>query len=214
VGVPYADVEVEVVAAVLRGGGRLQQSIEAHRRAAQLDPAILTSVAHTFFLSGEYGSAIETYSGRAAYYLDAAAWAALDDRRRAIALLRERLDRMSLSRSMTGLMSSLLAILEGRADEAVRLMEATDTTREPEILVYFARHHGRLKLADRAVSALKLAAQSGFVCAPNTLNSDAWLSAVRKHSEFSGLLSAADTLVLKACSSFEACAAGSKRWLL
>ena len=199
---------------VFRFRGLLQQSVEAHRRAAQLDPAIVTSVAHTFFLSGEYGSAIETYSGRAAYYLDAAAWAALGDRKRAIALLRERLGRMSLSRLMTALMSSLLAVLEGRSEEAVRLMEATDTTREPEILVYFARHYGRLKLADRAVGALKLAAQSGFVCAPNTLISDAWLSAVRKHSEFGSLLSGAETLVLKARSSFEACMVGSKRWPL
>jgi DNA-binding winged helix-turn-helix (wHTH) protein len=199
---------------VFRFRGLLEQSIEAHRRAAQLDPAILTSVAHTFFLSGEYASAIETYSGRAAYYLDAAAWAALGDRKRAIALLRERLGRMSLSRLMTALMSSLLAVLEGRREEAVRLMEATDTTREPEILIYFARHYGRLKLPDQAVRALKLAAQSGFVCASNTLISDAWLRALRKHSEFGSLLSAADSLVLKARSSFETCAAGSKRWLV
>jgi DNA-binding winged helix-turn-helix (wHTH) protein len=199
---------------VFRFRGLLQQSVEAHRRAAQLDPAIITSVAHTFFLSGEYGAAIETYGGRAAYYLDAAAWAALGDRKRAIALLRERLGRMSLSRLMTALMSSLLAVLEGRTEEAVGLMEATDTTREPEILVYFARHYSRLKLADRAVSALKVAAQSGFVCAPNTLTSDPWLSALRKHSELGSLLSGAETLVQNARSSMKACPAGSMRWPL
>ncbi len=66
---------------VFRFRGMLSQSIEAHSRAAQLDPAIITSVAHTLFLSGEYASAIETYSGRAAYYLDAAAWAALGNRK-------------------------------------------------------------------------------------------------------------------------------------
>lgn len=196
---------------VYRFRGLLQESIEAHRRATQLDPAIITSVAHTFFLSGEYASAIETYSGRAAYYLDAAAWAALGDRTRAIALLRERLGRMSLSGLMTALMSSLLAILEGRAEEAVRLMEEADTTREPEILVYFARHYARLKLADRAVEALRLAAQSGFVCVPATLVADAWLSTLRKHSEFGSLLSSAETLVQEARSSFEACRSGSRR---
>jgi DNA-binding winged helix-turn-helix (wHTH) protein len=199
---------------VFRFRGLLQQSVEAHRRAAELDPAIITSVAHTLFLAGEYASAIESYSGRAAYYLDAAAWAALGDRKRAIALLRERLARMSLSKLMTALMSSLLALLEGKADEAVRLMEATDTTREPEILVYFARHYARLKLADSAVGALKRAAQSGFVCAPNTLNSDAWLSALRKHSEFGSLLSTAGTLVEEARSSFEAYTANPKSWPL
>jgi hypothetical protein len=117
---------------VFRFRGLLQQSVEAHRRAAELDPATITSVAHTLFLGGEYPSTIETYSGRAAYYLDAAAWAALGDRKRAIALLSERLGKMSLSKLMTALMRSLLALLEGRADEAVRRMEATDTNREPK----------------------------------------------------------------------------------
>jgi len=199
---------------VLRFRGLLQQSVEAHRRAAELDPAIITSVAHTLFLAGEYASAIETYSGRAAYYLDAASWAALGDRKRAIALLRERLGRMSLSRLMTALMSSLLALLEDRSDEAVRLMEEADTTREPEILVYFARHYARIGLADSAVRALKRAAQLGFVCAPNTLNSDVWLSALREHPEFGSLLSTAETLVEEARSSFVTYAAGLKSWPL
>jgi tetratricopeptide (TPR) repeat protein len=195
---------------VFRFRGMLHQSVEAHRRAAELDPAIITSVAHTFFLAGDYASAIETYSGRAAYYLDAAAWAALGNRKRAIALLCERLGRMSLSRLMIALMSSLLALLEGRADDAVRLMQTADTTREPEILVYFARHYARLKLPDPAITALKQAAQSGFVCAPETLKSDPWLTALRKHPEFSSLLNTAETLVEEARSSFEAYTASPK----
>jgi DNA-binding winged helix-turn-helix (wHTH) protein len=68
---------------VFRFRGLLPQSIEAHRRAVALDPAIATSVAHTLFLAGEYASAIEIYGGRGAYYLDAAAWAALGERKRA-----------------------------------------------------------------------------------------------------------------------------------
>jgi tetratricopeptide (TPR) repeat protein len=194
---------------VLRFRGLLRQSMEAHRQAVRLDPAIITSVAHTLFLAGEYASAIETYSGRAAYYLDAAAWAALGNRKRAIALLRERLATMSLSRLMTALMSSLLAILEGKPVQAVRLMEATDTTREPEIMVYFARHYARLKLADSAMSTLKLAAQSGFVCAPDTLNSDPWLSALRKHPKFGSLLTTAETLASASAVKFAASTATS-----
>ena len=188
---------------VFRFRGLLQESIEAHRRATQFDPAVHTSVAHTHFLAGDYPSAIETYNGRVAYYLDAAAWAALGDRKRAIAILRDRLSRMSLSTLMTALMSSLLALLEGKAHEAVRLMETADTTREPEILVYFARHYARLKQVDSAISALKRAAESGFVCAPDTLISDAWLSALRKHPEFASLLGTAETLIREARSSFE-----------
>jgi DNA-binding winged helix-turn-helix (wHTH) protein len=197
---------------VFRFRGMLLQSIEAHRQAAQLDPAIITSVSHTLFLAGEYASAIETYSGRAAYYLDAASWAAIGNRKRAITLLRSRLDKMSLSRLMIALMSSLLALLEGRTDEALRLMETADATHEPEILVYFARHYAKLKQPNLAVSALKLAAQSGFVCAPQTLNSDPWLSALRKHPEFPSILNTAETLVEESQSTFKTLTANSKNW--
>ena len=176
---------------VFRFRGLLEQSIEAHKRAVELDPTIVTSIAHTLFLCGEYESAIEAYGGRASYYLDAASWAALGDRKRAITLLRDRLDKMALSRLMTALMGSLLALLEGRTAEAVRIMNQTDTTRDPEILVYFARHYAELGKANSAIKALQVAAQSGFVCAPNTLKSDGWLSRLRKHSEFSSLLNAA-----------------------
>jgi len=89
-------------------------------------------------------------------------------------------------------------VLEGRAEEAVRLMETADTTRDPEILVYFARHYSRLRLADSAVRALQQAAQAGFVCAPHTLTFDAWLGAVRKHPEFGSLLRDAEDLVERA----------------
>jgi DNA-binding winged helix-turn-helix (wHTH) protein len=189
---------------VFRFRGLLFESVEAHRRGVELDPTLVTSIAHTLFLAGEYASAIEHYSGRAAYYLDAAAWAALGNRKRAITLLRERLDSMPLSKLMNALMSSLLAVLEGRADEAVHLMETADTTREPEILVYFARHYARLRMADSAVRALRRAAQSGFVCAPTTLTSDPWLSALRRHPEFGSLLSTAETLVEEARSNLGA----------
>jgi tetratricopeptide (TPR) repeat protein len=187
----------------LRFRGLLQQSVEAHRQAKELDPTIVTSVAHTLFLAGEYASAIRAYSGREAYYLDAAAWAALGDRSRAIALLRERLDRMTLSRLMTALMSSLLAVLEDRAEDAVSLMEAADTTREPEIKVYFARHYAHIGLIDSAIHALDQAAQSGFVCAPITLTSDAWLSTLGQSPEFDSLLKSLETLVEEAKSTFE-----------
>jgi hypothetical protein len=122
--------------------------------------------------------------------------------------------KMSLSKLMTALMSSLMALLEGRSHEAVRLMEETDTTREPEILVYFARHYSRIGLADSAVRALGRAAQLGSVCSPDTLNSDAWPSALREHPEFGSRLSTAETLVQEGRSSCAAYTAGPKNWLL
>jgi DNA-binding winged helix-turn-helix (wHTH) protein len=187
---------------VLRFRGLLRESVAAHRRAVELDPAVTTSVAHTFFLTGQYKTAIEAYSGRAGYYLDAAAWAALGDKKQAIALLRERLSNTSFSKLITALMASLLAILEGQLDKAERIMKAADTSREPEIVFYFARHYGHMQLLDSSIQALQLAARSGFTCAPDTLKSDPWLRPLRKHRKFGPLLSNAESLVEEARSSF------------
>lgn len=172
---------------VLRFRGLLQESIDAHHRAADLDPAIVTSIPHTLFLAGDYASAIASYGGRASYYLDAAAWAALGDHHRARTLLRERLNKTPLSELLSGLMKSLLSLLEGDTEGSIRHMETTDAARDPEILVYFARHYSEMGLATLAIDALKRGAQAGFVCAPETLNSDVWLEAIRKHPNF-GLL--------------------------
>ncbi|MGA8110852.1 MAG: winged helix-turn-helix domain-containing protein [Acidobacteriaceae bacterium] len=172
----------------LRFQGLLDESIEAHQRAVDLDPATLTSVAHTFFFKGDFASAIEAYSGRAAWYLDAAAWAALGHRDRAVRVLRQRLRKSSLSTVMTALMTSLLAILEDRTQHAVRAMESAEVTRDPEIVAYFARHYSFLGLHAAAAAALDRAAREGFICAPETLRGDPWLAALRKSPHFKSLL--------------------------
>ena len=195
---------------VLRFRGLLRESVAAHRRAVELDPAVTTSVAHTFFLAGRYKTAIEVYSGRTGYYLDAAAWAALDDRKQAIALLRERLSNSSFSKLITALMTSLLAILEGKTDEAKSIMDNADTSHEPEILVYFARHYGHMRLLDSSIKALQRAAHAGFTCAPDALKSDPWLLPLRKHREFGPFLRNSDVLVEQSRSSFKEYAASSK----
>lgn len=186
---------------VLRFRGLLAQSVEAHKQATALDPAVVTSVAHTLFLRGEYAATIEAYSGRAAYYLDAAAWAALGEKNRAIALLRSRLDKMPLSKLMGALLSSLLALLEGNSGQAIRDMDSADTVGEPEILIYFARQYAQAGQPDQAVLALKRAFQCGFVCAPETLRSDGWLGTIRDRSEFKSVLADAEAQVSQALAS-------------
>jgi len=183
---------------VLRFRGLLSESVRAHQRAVELDPAITTSVAHTFFLAGKYESAIESYSGRAGYYLDAAAWAALGDAKQAIRLLSERLRTTQFSRLIHALMTSLWAVIEGKKGEATRIMEKADTSREPEILVYFARHYCHVGELDLAIRALHEAACSGFTCAPETLKSDLWLSPLGKHPNFASLLSASENVTKQA----------------
>lgn len=187
---------------VLRFRGLLSRSIEAHRHAVELDPAIDTGVAYTYFLAGDYAAAVESYDGRGAFYLDAAAWAARGDKKRAIALLRDRLRGGSLSALMSALLGSLLAVLQGRREQAVRLMESADTTREPEIMVYFARHYAQIGLAAAAGKSLQKAFRAGFVCAPETLADDPWFASLRKHRGFAAILDEARAQVSEAESTF------------
>jgi hypothetical protein len=58
----------------------LERKHDADDRARELDPAVVTSISHTYFLAGDYAAAIDTYGGRTGYYLDAAAWAALGEK--------------------------------------------------------------------------------------------------------------------------------------
>jgi hypothetical protein len=99
---------------------------------------------------------------------------------------------------MNALMGSLLALLQGRTDQGVRIMDQADTTRDPEILVYFARHYARGKHTEKAVQALHRAAQAGFVCAPITLRTDPWLSPLRKQRQFQCLLQEFEAVVQQA----------------
>jgi DNA-binding winged helix-turn-helix (wHTH) protein len=193
---------------VLRFCGLLRESVKAHQMAIDLDPTIVTSIAHTLLLAGDYMATIETYSGRTGYYLDAAAWAALGDKDHARMLLRGRLAQMPLSELMKGLMESLLAILEERYDDAFQCMEALKVPHEPEVLMYLARHYSYGGSTDSAIRVLKRAADSGFVCAPDTLRSDPWLASVRAHPEFGSVLDAAQKVVDQARSALRQSRAG------
>ena len=179
----------------LRFQGLLDLSIEAHKRASELDPTLITSVAHTWFLKGEYPAAIETYGGRARYYLDAASWAALGEKKRAVTLLTERLRDQSLSKLMTALLSSLLAVLESRSEDVHREIENVDASLDPEIVVYFARHSPKQGRPDKAMEKLKEALAAGFIVAPSTLTSDSWFQPLHEHPDFERLLHSMDARI-------------------
>jgi hypothetical protein len=188
---------------VLRFCGLLKESVEMNKAAAIVDPVMVTSIPHTLFLMGKYTATIEAYGGRTSYYLDAAAWASLGETDRAAQILRERLARMPAPSPMVGLMESLLAALERRFDDAVRLMQANDITFEPEGIVYFARQYSFMGFADQAIESLRQAAQLGFVCSPETLKLDPWLTSVREHERFPKLLFEAERSATEAGSIFE-----------
>jgi DNA-binding winged helix-turn-helix (wHTH) protein len=167
---------------VLRYTGLLDESVEAHRRATSLDPTIITSVPHTHFLRGEYEATLDTYGGTR-YYLDAAAWAARGDRRRAQSMLAERLPAMPLVVLMRGLMASLLDVLEGRRDQAITVMQKMDCAREPEVMFYIARHFAMIDAPAEAVRMVRQARESGFWSSV-ALTRDAVFEPLRRRADF------------------------------
>ena len=117
------------------------------------------------------------------YYLDAAAWAALGDNDRAALLLRERLARPLLGKTMMTLMSSLLAIFDGNTRRAVDLMQNTEGIRDPEVLFYLARHYAMFDDLEGTVQMLRRAHLAGFWSSCALVN-DPVFSTLRSHPEF------------------------------
>jgi len=186
---------------VFRFCGLLNESCIAHERACRLDLAISTSVAWTHFLLGEYKTAIDT-CGKPDGYVDAAAWAAVGEKKQAIQLLEERTSNPHLTPALRGLMNSLLAILRGRSSQAIDEMVKTPLEGEPEVVFFFARHFSKLKASGLAMESLKRALAEGFVCS-RALRDDPWFSAVRSTGEFPALLQDSNKAEEKARKTFE-----------
>lgn len=179
----------------LRFCGLLDQSVEAHKRAKDADPTIRTSISHTLFLRGEFAAALESYGGRAAFYLDAAAWAALGDHSRCRVLLSQRLPVSECSAMMASGMASLLAITERRFEDAVSLMQSADNYKEPEMSFYMARHFAFMERPDDALRLIRKTIDGGFLCSAQTLCNDPWLNSIRTHPGFAEIHAYAESLI-------------------
>lgn len=166
----------------LRFAGLLDESVAAHARAVTLDPTIVTSVPHTHFLRCDYTATLETY-GQTRYYLDAAAWAALGETRRAVQLLEQRLASQHLSPLMSGLLASLLALLQDRRDDAISMIQGMQIEREPEVLFYVARHLAMVGDAAGAARMVERARREGLTSSV-TLEEDEAFAAIRKTATF------------------------------
>src|SRR5258708_23444140 len=98
-------------------------SVAAHGRGQHLDPHLLTSVAHTYFVLGDYAKAVDCYGKKGGYYLDCASFAAMGEGRRALSMLRERERYGKAPSADHGIMLSLRAYLEGNLEECLSAIE-------------------------------------------------------------------------------------------
>jgi serine/threonine protein kinase len=144
----------------------LEASVTAHLRSLHLDPHVLTSGAHTYFLLGEYQKSLDCYGTKAGYYLDCAALAALGDKQTALVRLREREHSGSASGSVRAIMQSLRAYLEGNFELCLQALDAGElhTRKDPESLFYFGRQLALIGEVERASQVFSTVIDKGLLC--------------------------------------------------
>jgi len=181
----------------------LEASVAAHHRARHLDPHVVTSVAHTYFLLGDYQKTIECYGTKGGFYLDCAALVVLGDKQTALARLREREQAGGASGSVRAIMQSLRAYLEGNFEECRSAIEVGEplTRKDPESLYCTARHLAQINERERALKVLSSVIDSGFLCG-SAMSRDPWLASLRSLPDYPQLLHRADQRRSQAHASF------------
>jgi eukaryotic-like serine/threonine-protein kinase len=183
--------------------GLLDASIAAYERARRLDPAIITSVAQTFSVMGEWEQAIATDRSDPPF-TTAAALLQLDRGAEGLQLLRASVAR-SLHPQLQELLHAMIALFEGRHEEFVRRTYRVMDSGfgDPEVFYHWA---GGLALAgdhDGALSLLERSVAGGFH--PSTgLVRDPRFDALRTTTDFRELVRQADELRRGALEMFRA----------
>lgn len=165
--------------------GLLEESLRAHQRARRLDSRAVTSVAHTFFLLGDYERTLEWYPLGSRFYLDAAALAAAGRETEAAELLAQR-------RFGAPMVHSLRFSLQGnpaRGIEVVKCALELKPTPDPEIKFYLARQLARDGAEADALKSIHDLVAEGFFCS-TALRRDPWLRPLCRLPAFRDVLDA------------------------
>jgi DNA-binding winged helix-turn-helix (wHTH) protein/tetratricopeptide (TPR) repeat protein len=171
--------------------GLLDESVAAHQRARRLDSKAVTSVAHTYFLQGDYARSLESYGATVGYYLDAAILALTGREAEAAALLGGRHYSGVRAGQMRALIASLRAGLEGDHALSAQLVRQAlaQPARDPEVKFYLARHLARDGSHTEALETIHNLVSEGFSCS-TALQRDPWLQPLSRLPEFQDVLDA------------------------
>lgn len=180
-----------------RFGGLYDASIEADRQAKRLDPQILTSIAYTHYMRGDYERSIETDIGSLPF-VKFFTMARLGKSREAVTALERAgiLDQEGLEATLAQLAH---AAFQHRAEEACRLANVVleSDFQDPEGLYFVALHLAVVGELDQAATAFDRIVSNGFSCYL-PLSTDPVLAELREHPGFDAVIEKARLGVEKA----------------
>jgi eukaryotic-like serine/threonine-protein kinase len=169
-----------------RFAGLLDASLSAHDAVRRIDPTVITSVNHTYWMLGEYEKAIEATVGGGIGYLPGLALASMGRVAEAIEVL-EQNEAEQRDERPRAYLRALRALLEGdRASALAALDLAAAGLLDGEAVFYLGRTYARLGVQDRALDQLERAVDAGFACV-RPFSDDAWLDPLRGLARFDAL---------------------------
>jgi tetratricopeptide (TPR) repeat protein len=181
--------------------GLLDASVAAHERAIELDPKIRTSVAHTWFLQGDYARVANTRLSDAPYIV-ALSLKQLGRHEAAMPVLRDMESRNTTR--FRDFMAAARALLEDNAAESIaaigRLVDSGFS--DPEGLFYLSRHLAHLGETQGALDLFSKVVAGGYFCYP-AMARDPWLDPLRENPAFTQLLARAESQHRAALATFE-----------
>ena len=172
--------------------GLLEASVAAYHRATRIDPAIVTSVAHSYFMLGQYQRATEVDSDRPPY-ISVISFIALQQYDEAKAIAEASKAHAGAHPHVELMIQLFEAMLTGRiADGRKVLATLTDFAgfNDPEGWYYWAQGAAFLEDPDYALELLTRAVTTGFSC-PRALESTPLFDGMRSSSEFARLVAQA-----------------------
>lgn len=167
--------------------GLLNAAIAAYERAHRLDPQVRTSVAHAYWMRGDYEAAVRTDCEMPAFAA-ITALAALGREDEAIARLAA-LEGVGLPPGMQNYLRAIRAVLESRLDDARaagRAMRQAGPVRDPCGRYYVGRLLARIGDLEGALDELRSAVEGGFFCRV-VFDRDPWLESLRGSAAFADI---------------------------
>ena len=170
----------------LRYCGLLDASVAAYARAVALEPAIRTSVVHTWFLQRDYERVAATRIEDNAYIV-ALSLSEVGRQKEAVVALRTLEEKITTR--MRDFMMAVRTMIEGDEEgsiAAIRRIINSDFG-DPEGLLYLTRHLAHLNQLDAALELFARVIGGGIFCYP-AMSSDPWLNPLRERLTFTHLI--------------------------